>query len=67
MNKNNILLAAIGGAAIGALVATYLYSEQGKQLVNTASDALKDLTDKATEFAKNNIQAVKDTNVVQPS
>lgn len=29
---NNILLAALGGAAVGALVANYLTTEKGKQM-----------------------------------
>ncbi|MEX2231992.1 MAG: hypothetical protein WD824_07530 [Cyclobacteriaceae bacterium] len=56
MNKgNNIWLAAIAGAVLAALLANYLNTEKGKQLLNSASSALKDFTGKATEFAKNSI------------
>ena len=55
---NNILLAALGGAAIGALVASYLGTEKGKQLVHSASGKIKDLSEKATEYAKQNLGEV---------
>ncbi|MDQ2658536.1 MAG: hypothetical protein M3Y60_14020 [Bacteroidota bacterium] len=52
---NNILLAALGGAAIGALIGTALTTEKGRQLVDSASSSIKDLSGKATEYAKQNI------------
>ena len=52
---NNILLAAVGGAAVGALVATYLSTEKGKQMLESASTTIKDLSGKAKEYAKQNI------------
>ena len=52
---NSILLAALGGAAVAALVANYLSTEKGKQFLNTATDTLKDLGGKATEMAKQNL------------
>ncbi len=52
---NNILLAAIGGAAIGALIGAALTTEKGRQLVDSASSSIKDLSGKATEYAKQNI------------
>lgn len=55
---NNILLAALGGAAVGALVANYLSTEKGKQMLESASTAIKDLSGKATEYAKQNISEV---------
>lgn len=55
---NNILLAALGGAAVGALVASALSTEKGRQLVDSASNTIKDLSGKATEFAKQNIGEV---------
>jgi hypothetical protein len=57
---NTILLAALGGAALGALVANYLSTEQGKQLLNSATDKLKDLGTHAKEIAKNNLGEVLD-------
>lgn len=52
---NNILLAALGGAAIGALIGTALSTEKGRQMVESASNTIKDLSGKATEYAKQNI------------
>jgi hypothetical protein len=69
MSRNNVILAALGGAAAAALIANYLGTEKGKQLLNTASGTLKDLTDKATEFAKSNLTSLKASKeeVQQPS
>jgi hypothetical protein len=63
MNKgNNIWLAAIAGAVLAALIANYLNTEKGKQFLNSASNTLKDLTSRATEFAKSNIgEIVRET------
>jgi gas vesicle protein len=55
---NNILLAALGGAAVGALVAKALDTEKGRQLMNSASHTIKDLSGKATEYAKQNLSEV---------
>jgi hypothetical protein len=52
---NNILLAALGGAAIGALIGSALNTEKGRQMVESASNTIKDLSGKATEYAKQNI------------
>ena len=57
---NTILFAALGGAAIAALVANYLSTEQGRQLLNTASESLKEMGGKAAEIAKNNLNEVLD-------
>jgi hypothetical protein len=69
MSRNNVILAALGGAAAAALLVNYLGTEKGKQLLSTASGALKDLTGKATEFAKNNLSTLKGSNAEtqQPS
>jgi len=61
MSRNNVIIAALAGAAAAALIANYLGTERGKELLNTATDTLKDLTGKATEFAKNNMPGVKTT------
>jgi len=55
---NTIFMAALGGAALAAVIANYLTTESGRQLLNTASDTLKDLSGKATEYAKNNLSGV---------
>ena len=56
--SNAILLAALGGAVVAALIANYLGTERGKELLSSASDTLKDLGGKATELAKNNLGEV---------
>ena len=59
---NNILLAAVGGAILAALIANYLTTERGRQFLDSASSALKDLSGKATEYAKNNLgEIVRET------
>ncbi|MGC1242370.1 MAG: hypothetical protein WA874_12305 [Chryseosolibacter sp.] len=55
---NNILLAALGGAVLAALIAQYLSTEKGKQFLDSASNALKDLSGKATEYAKTNLSEI---------
>jgi len=67
MSGRNGLLAALGGAAAATLIANYLKTEQGKQMLNSASGVLKDLTTKATEFAKTNLPHIKSSKEVQPS
>ncbi len=65
---NSILLAAVGGAILAALIANYLTTERGKQFLNSALDALKDVSGKATEYAKTNIgEIVRETkNTIGP-
>jgi hypothetical protein len=55
---NNILLAALGGAVVGALVASALSTEKGRQMLDSASNTIKDLSGKATEYAKQNLGEV---------
>ncbi len=55
---NSILLAALGGAAVGALIGSALTTERGRQMVESASNTIKDLSGKATEYAKQNIGEV---------
>jgi hypothetical protein len=57
---NTILIAAIGGAVVAGLLANYLTTEQGKQLLSSASDTLKDVSAQAKEIAKNNLAEVLD-------
>ncbi len=60
--SNNILLAAVAGAVLAALIANYLSTERGKQFLDSASNTLKDLSGRATEFAKNNLgEIVRET------
>jgi hypothetical protein len=67
MSRNsNMLLAALGGAAVAVLVTRYLGSDQGKEMLNNAQTKLNDLSDKAqttvrdikdkaTDFASKNL------------
>ena len=52
---SNIMLAAVGGAILAALIANYLTTERGRQFLSSAADSLRDLSGQATEFAKNNL------------
>ena len=54
----NILIAAIGGAILAALIAQYLSTEKGRQFLNSAASTLKDLSGKATEYAKTNLSEI---------
>jgi hypothetical protein len=58
--STTILLAALGGAALGAVLASYLSTEQGRQLLSTATDSLKEMGGRAKEIAKNNLSEVLD-------
>ncbi len=55
---NNILLAALGGAAVGALIGSALTTERGRQLMHSAGESIKEMSGKATEYAKQNIGEV---------
>jgi hypothetical protein len=57
---NSILLAAIGGAAVAALVASYLSTEKGREFLDSATSTLKDVGAKATEIAKTNLGEIVD-------
>lgn len=63
MNKGaNIWVAAVAGAVLAALLANYLSTERGRQFLDSAANTLKDLSGKATEFAKNNLgEIVRET------
>lgn len=59
---NSILVAAVGGAILAALIANYLTTEKGKQFLESAMQAIKEASGKATEYAKTNIgQIVRET------
>lgn len=59
---SSILLAAVGGAVLAALIANYLTTERGKQFLNAAMQSLKDISGKVTEYAKTNIgEIVRET------
>ncbi len=55
MAMNKTLLIALGGAAAAAAIYRYLSTDKGKQMLNSASGLVKDLTSKATEYAKTNL------------
>ena len=69
MNKGStIWVAAVAGAVLAALIANYLSTERGKQFLDSAANTLKDLSGKASEFAKNNIADIvrETTNSIGP-
>ena len=43
---------------MGALLGSVLTTERGRQIVDSASNTIKDLSSKATEYAKQNIGEV---------
>jgi len=53
-----ILLGAIGGAVLGALVANYLATERGRQFLEAAKHSLNDLSGQASSFVKNNLSEI---------
>jgi hypothetical protein len=56
MSKQNILiLSALGGAVLGIILANFLTTEKGRQLLATAGQTLKDLSGQATQLAKQNV------------
>lgn len=58
----NIWVAAVAGAVLAALIANYLSTERGRQFLASASNSLRDLSARATEFAKNNLgEIVRET------
>ena len=61
MSTSRILLFAAAGAAVGTLLYRYLNTEKGKEFLNTASDSLKDLATKATDYAKNSLGTAQNT------
>lgn len=68
MSRNKTFLIALGGAAAAAAIYRYLGTERGKELLHSASGLVKDLTSKATDYAKTNIgSTVKNTLQGQPS
>jgi hypothetical protein len=62
----NLLLTTLGAAA-AVWAYRYLQTEKGKQLLTDASDVLKDLSTKATDFAKQNLSQRTTSNEVQVS
>jgi gas vesicle protein len=59
MSRGNlILLTALCGAVVAAIAASYFTTESGRQMLSTATDALKDVATRAKEAAKNNIGEV---------
>jgi gas vesicle protein len=55
MDRNSVLIGALAGAAVGAIVGSFVTSEKGRQLVDSASQGLKDVTNRVSEYAKENI------------
>ncbi len=55
---NTILLAALGGAALAAILANFLTTEKGREFLDSATDTIKDISGRATEYARNNLGQV---------
>lgn len=55
MAINKTLLIALGGAAAAAAIYRYLSTDKGQEMLNSASGLVKDLTAKATDYAKSNL------------
>ena len=58
MSRNNIIIAALGGAVVAAVIASYLGTEKGKQTLESASGLLKNLVGKATDYAKSSLTGI---------
>ena len=54
-------MAALGGAAVGAILANYLTTEKGKQMLESASSTIKDLSGKAKQNLSEVIRETKDS------
>ena len=63
MNRTyTILVAAVGGAVLAALIANYLTTERGRQFLDSALQSLKEVSGKATQYARTNIgEIVRET------
>lgn len=48
----------MAGAVLAALIANYLTTERGRQFLESATNSLKDLSSRATEFARNNLSEI---------
>ena len=56
------MLAALGGAAVGALIGSMLTTQKGQEILQSASETIKDLSGKATDYAKQNLgEVVRET------
>ena len=64
----NIMMAAVAGAVVAALVANFLTTEKGRQFLDSAANTLRELSDQATDFAKNNLSEIirETTNSIGP-
>lgn len=66
MDRNNILIGALAGAALGAIVGSLVRTDKGRQLVNSATESIKNATNRVSEYAKQNIPGMK-TEVTEDS
>jgi len=55
---NTILLAALGGAALAAILANFLTTEKGREFLESATGTIKDISGRATDYARNNLGEV---------
>jgi hypothetical protein len=64
---NKTFLIALGGAAAAVVLYRYLGTAKGKELLSSASGVVKDLTSKATEYAKKTPGIAQVINQAQPA
>jgi gas vesicle protein len=59
MDRNNIIIGALAGAAVGAIIGSFLESEKGRQLVDSAAQGIKDVGSRVAQYARENVPAMK--------
>jgi gas vesicle protein len=55
MDRNNLLMGALAGAAVGAIIGSFLPDNTADRLVDTTSRGVKDVSNRVSEYAKQNI------------
>ncbi len=64
INRNNILLAALGGAVIGALVASLIGNGKTGQFPLSSSTGLDELSDVATDITEDELDSLPEMDKV---
>lgn len=57
MNSSKVLLAILGGVAVGAAIGILFAPDKGSETRKKVSDAAKDFTDKASQKVKEGMKA----------
>jgi hypothetical protein len=55
MDRNNILIGALGGALLGAIIGAILKTEKGGELLDSAKEGIKNVSARVVDYAKQNI------------